>query len=439
MDTNTDALPLQLVRRAATATFMVELEAYFTAVLDGKLTRGIADTPIPPDHLERAAVEDCRTISAMVALARQSVYQVTWDADDYANDVSNTALPNPEVEARLMAKYPPLIPIEEVTRRHDDNLPIILGPAIVTDVKGRILLWSLPNVLSDSRQTKLLRATRLLEGQMTVDEPEPGTKPTKGWRTSATFYEKNGQWISGSTLLYPAGYQQGHKSAKVNPTPSAALKSTRAADWMAAFEENGGILDGVLAITHPELYDSAQAVMKTIWREHATVIINRSTLGHRDCHGAPGWYDLLVTLGNYGKTAVLELRGLGISIPYDAGSIVPLSSKLLVHGVPKVRGERICYAFYMHSTVMHRFHIAVDSVTYSELPRSRDEVPEVLDANTIAGRLRGMGLAADGGPESAGRSGEAGGSAEDAGTDEDSDSEHSESPGGVADDVEMAD
>ena len=61
-------------------------------------------------------------------------------------------LPNPDVEARLMAKYPPLISREEMVRWHEDNLPLLFGPGIVADNKGRTLVWSLPEILSESRQ-----------------------------------------------------------------------------------------------------------------------------------------------------------------------------------------------------------------------------------------------------------------------------------------------
>ena len=67
----------------------------------------------------------------------------------------NTTLPNPDVEARLMAKYPPLISREEMVRRHDDNLPLLYGPGIVTDNKGHTLFWSLPEMLSASRQVSV--------------------------------------------------------------------------------------------------------------------------------------------------------------------------------------------------------------------------------------------------------------------------------------------
>lgn len=133
------------------------------------------------------------------------------------------------------------------------------------------------------------------------------------------------------------------------------------------------MLDGILAVTHPELYQASQDLMAKIWRNHGVswpvlsiwpscftslqVIANRSTPGHRDNNAHPGWLDMLLTLGMYGKRAVLELRGLGISLPYAAGSIVPITAQLLLHAVPEVRGDRICYAFSMHSDLFTRFKV----------------------------------------------------------------------------------
>ena len=51
-----------------------------------------------------------------------------------------------------MARYPPLISGEEMVHRHDDNLPLLHGPGIVSDIKGRVLLWYLPQILSEPRQ-----------------------------------------------------------------------------------------------------------------------------------------------------------------------------------------------------------------------------------------------------------------------------------------------
>ena len=67
------ALPPQFARRAATARYIVELEAYYTKIITSAVRNTIADMPLPPDHLDGLAVEDCRAISAKVAIARQTI------------------------------------------------------------------------------------------------------------------------------------------------------------------------------------------------------------------------------------------------------------------------------------------------------------------------------------------------------------------------------
>ena len=179
---------------------------------------------------------------------------------------------------------------------------------------------------------------------------------------------------------------------------------------MRAFQETGGILDGNLAITHPDLYHASQDLMARIWREHAVsrpilaiwpscftsleVIVNRATPGHRDKKGKPGWFDVLLTLGTYGKKAVLELRGLGISLPYNSGSIVPIASKLLVHGAAEVRGDRICYAFYMNGDLYTRFKSPIAGMATVAI----DEVGEDADDDWTKGGSSGQpeGMSTDG-------------------------------------------
>ena len=62
------------------------------------------------------------------------------------------ALPKDDAEDHLMVKYPPLIGVDGVLKFEGINLPLVVGPAIITDVQDRILLWSLPGVLSARRQ-----------------------------------------------------------------------------------------------------------------------------------------------------------------------------------------------------------------------------------------------------------------------------------------------
>lgn len=136
---------------------------------------------------------------------------------------------------------------------------------------------------------------------------------------------------------------------------------------MQEFQVVGGLLDGILAVVHPQLYRSAISLMEKLFADHSPsravmahwpscysavqIIANREAVRHRDVSAAPGWLDLLLTLGSYRETAVMELWNLGASVPYDSGSIVLLSARLIVHGVPKVPTDRVCLAFYMDEQV----------------------------------------------------------------------------------------
>ena len=135
-------------------------------------------------------------------------------------------------------------------------------------------------------------------------------------------------------------------------------------------QEVGGVLDGILAVAHPEQYAAAREVFQQLYRGpddsqhrkiadewpsvlHAVHIIsNRETIYHRDTNGRPEWYDLLSTVGSYGEQAVLSMRTLGVSVPYDSGSVVLLCSRLVMHGVPEVAPDRVCYAWLMREDVV---------------------------------------------------------------------------------------
>ena len=67
------SLPAQLIRRAATAQFIVNLEVYFTLQMAEPQRKTFAELPVPPDHLDRPAVEECRAITAMMSLARKKI------------------------------------------------------------------------------------------------------------------------------------------------------------------------------------------------------------------------------------------------------------------------------------------------------------------------------------------------------------------------------
>ena len=141
---------------------------------------------------------------------------------------------------------------------------------------------------------------------------------------------------------------------------------------MAELEETGALLDGILAVTHPELYDAGRKLMHRLYCEmgaasrelvdawpsvyHAVhIIVNRATVYHRDTNGLPGWYDMLVSVGDYGEEGVLSLKSLGASIPYDSGTVVLICSRIISHGAPVVPPDRICYAWLMKEDVLAHY------------------------------------------------------------------------------------
>lgn len=80
--------------------------------------------------------------------------------------------------------------------------------------------------------------------------------------------------------------------------------------------ECGGLLDGILAVAHPELYQKSLSLCRTITDTHpqsseimalwpfcfnaAQIIVNWQTIMHRDTGSRAEWYDLLLTMGSYG-------------------------------------------------------------------------------------------------------------------------------------------
>ena len=164
---------------------------------------------------------------------------------------------------------------------------------------------------------------------------------------------------------------------------------------MEEFQTCGGLLDGILAVTHPELYRQALAVSEEVFRTFGAcrgqlslwpscfssvqVIVNRSSPIHRDLSGYHGWLELLLTLGTYGETAILELRNLGVSVPYPPGSVAMLCSRQILHGVPTVAGDRICYAWYMNKQLFRK--VDAEYPGKAIVPELEDEEVDDNDAD----------------------------------------------------------
>lgn len=81
------------------------------------------------------------------------------------------------------------------------------------------------------------------------------------------------------------------------------------------------------------------------------IISNKESLPHRDWKGDPQFYDLLTTLGTY-QNGRFKVPGLGIHLQYNPGTVVAICGKLLMHAVPPVEGDRVCFAQYFHSIAL---------------------------------------------------------------------------------------
>jgi hypothetical protein len=121
---------------------------------------------------------------------------------------------------------------------------------------------------------------------------------------------------------------------------------------------------------HPDLFASSWAVLeeqrkRPLTRELAlqwqsaftcmSVISNRTSKRHRDYSGAPGWYDFLISLGNY-SFAKLKFEELGVEVMYNPGTAVAFCANVFHHEVGDWgRGDQICYSFFNKKVILERF------------------------------------------------------------------------------------
>lgn len=206
------------------------------------------------------------------------------------------------------------------------------------------------------------------------------------WRLDRENFSSGTRLQEGSIDLSPAWFQLGHEvsvSALVSaydnrqlslnpktaafPEVSKDLKSTAGSEWLDCMLESNAILSAILAVTHPVLYKAGRDTFDRLRRtteiqpqnvlsrwtsvfNGLSVICNRITPPHRDGSSRFAWHELLATLGDY-TNCKLELPGLGVSLEYGPGTVVGLSGMLLQHAVPSFEGERVCYAYFMRSSV----------------------------------------------------------------------------------------
>lgn len=169
-----------------------------------------------------------------------------------------------------------------------------------------------------------------------------------------------------------------HQNHTLRPGPSSGLSEDFCVEWMKSMTDAFAVLDAIIFVIHPKQWHAGLKTIRRIKAESANVagvqawstvfnaihiIANRATPYHRDTNAPGGFFDLLGTFGAYGKTGVMSFRNLGFTVPYDSGSVCALCTNFVVHGVPEVDGDRLCFSLLMEDNVHH--HYGVDRPGWS--------------------------------------------------------------------------
>ena len=136
-------------------------------------------------------------------------------------------------------------------------------------------------------------------------------------------------------------------------------------------QETHILLTGILAITHPKLYQSA-IVMRDRMRADpgvaeyidrwgmpfsaVSLIANRQTPIHRDEKSLYTAADILLNTGHHTFTS-MSLGSLGLRISYQPGTVIVLAGRLVAHGVTQFTGDRLCNAYYFREILYRRLRI----------------------------------------------------------------------------------
>ncbi|TFK89215.1 hypothetical protein K466DRAFT_611054 [Polyporus arcularius HHB13444] len=357
----------QAAFRMRTVEYMSGLYKHQVAVQDvSSVHRARVPPPIPPPDMSARLVRDCQDIVQVIMRAARTKYELTWDGHRYADSLAKTAVLQLSEEDKRLRRYPPLIPAEDIIAG-DRYYGLIDHPAIIVDCHGNILVWTLPKIIPKHRQEELLAITRHVEGRLTVREDPENASPGQQWRTGSRFFREGNDWMSGILYLSAGWFPLGQQGDNCRPRCTDFLRLPEGQAWMSALQEIGALIDGILAITHPRLYEAGLEVQRRLaerlpdLREHlgrwpwvfncAQVSVNRMSIHHRDYNGRPGWVDFLLSVGTYGERAVMAFRNLGATVPFDSGSVVLPVSRVVIHAVPAVPADRIAYTLFMSDKV----------------------------------------------------------------------------------------
>ncbi|KAG2108098.1 hypothetical protein BD769DRAFT_1352873 [Suillus cothurnatus] len=260
-------------------------------------------------------------------------------------------------EESLLRRFPP---------RNGGTL-YLERPAVVVASGGTIVLWYLPGALNEKTQVQMWDSTRAME--QLLKRSITGSGHSKAhWRCQDEYFSPgSGQLQPGCINVAPAWFQLGHNV-------SASLQGPVGNMYLNSIARPAVIASAALRVMHPRQYWEGLTNMVTLgslanemelqqmpeklckWASvfsALSIVSNRETPFHRDTLSRMQWFDILTSVGHYSHARML-LPSLQIDLRYDSGVMVGMSGRAVRHGVHKVDGDRICWAWYMRDN-LHDF------------------------------------------------------------------------------------
>ncbi|KAF8075769.1 hypothetical protein FPV67DRAFT_1664101 [Lyophyllum atratum] len=293
--------------------------------------------PITAESEANADLRNLSTVSTKNRTRRRSDKQ---NSEHRALQVISRALLNPIYLSWDIERYAETAPAMRPQLFQHRELGHIDAPATIVDRSGIIVLWYLPNVLPRRVQDQLFGASALLNDLLNASVKE---SRLSSWRVAEDSYRypalSEPTVMPGAVNFSSGWYGTGHSSKSSSLKPSLNLREFASAEeWLQEIAPAEIILNSILSITHPHLYDDASTALSKIreipetqniascWPSVFTgisVIANRLTVPHTDRFSRACWYDSLASVGPF-TAAYLELPDIGLhSTSVDVTATMP--------------------------------------------------------------------------------------------------------------------
>ncbi|KAG1722958.1 uncharacterized protein EDB91DRAFT_1087954 [Suillus paluster] len=200
------------------------------------------DPVIPSPKLDTNLVMACDRLVDCLIKAYNNPIRMQIDIARYSKMISpKDTGHNEEREVRLLERCPP----------GHEGTKLVDIPVTVLDATGAIIVWYLPDALTETTQKEILAASNLLSLSLAKSVKVDGS-----WRTNQDWFKpssENDGISPGCINLSPAWFQQGHENL-LDLVVSASLKGPFSENILKAIARPAAIASATLRVMHPEQY-----------------------------------------------------------------------------------------------------------------------------------------------------------------------------------------